>query len=145
MSNVTQTLQTNNQLTNNYDVSKIFVWQNRFNDASYTNGGGAPVTLVAGTVMGRITATGLVVPLVSTAVDGSQIPVGILNQDVVVAPGATMNVSLCNQGDVVESLLTFSNGTDTMDTTVSGRKLRDHVQAQGIHLVGGTDLTGFDN
>ena len=68
MSTQTEALNNGQQAIINTDTSKIFLWDNRYESATYNNGGYTDVTLQAGTVMGRITSTGRVVPLQSEAV-----------------------------------------------------------------------------
>lgn len=140
------TLLTSNQATTNYDVTKIFVWDNRYIDGQYNNSGYEEVTLALGTLMGRISATQLMVPLNSAATDGSQFPVGILAQGRTVAEGDTIDISICVSGDVAESQVILADG-DTMDTVISDRSIRDRIGADtvGIKLVGGTEMTDFDN
>lgn len=147
MSSQTVSLNTGNQAIIKTETAKIFLWDNRFEDADYTNGGGAPVTLLAGTVMGRISASGKIVPLTSAAVDGSQLPVGILNDDWTVAAGATQKMSICVSGDVAEEKILLQGG-DTLETVVSSRRLRDRIAGDtvGIKIVKAADeLSGYDN
>jgi len=134
------------QMIVNTDLSKIFVWMNRFENADYTNSTYDPITLEAGTLMGRVSATQEIVPLTSGASDGSQVPVGVLNQTCVIDGGSTVSLAICVAGDVVESGVILQ-GSDTMDTVISGRSIRDRIGADtvGIKLVGGTEMTGFDN
>jgi hypothetical protein len=134
------------QMIVNTDLAKIFVWDNRFESANYTNSTYDPVTLPAGTLMGKISATQEIVPLTSAASDGSQFPVGVLNQTSVIAAGATVALAYCVSGDVVESGVILQ-GADTMDTVISSRSIRDRIGADtvGVKLVGSTELTGFDN
>jgi hypothetical protein len=146
MSSQTIGTSTANQLTVHTDTSKTFLWNNRFQTESYTNGGGSPITLLEGTLMGRISATGKVIPLASAASDGSQFVLGVLNQDVTVAAGATVNVAICVSGDVAAEKIVLA-GSDTLDTAMSGRRIRDKIQGEsmGIKLVACTENTGFDN
>jgi hypothetical protein len=134
------------QMIVNTDLAKIFVWDNRFESANYTNSTYDPVTLPAGTLMGKISATQEIVPLTSAASDGSQFPVGVLNQTSVIAAGATVALAYCVSGDVVESGVILQ-GADTMATVISGRSIRDRIGADtvGVKLVGSTEMTGFDN
>jgi hypothetical protein len=139
-----------NQLFTNYDNGKIFVWDNRYQKGTfeYTNNDTDPVTFAAGTVVGRIHATGKIVPLTSGASDGSQFPVGILAEDITVEYGETYSeeAAFCNYGDVVEDKILFQ-GSDDLDTVVSARTLRDRIAADtaGIRIIPSTDLTGTDN
>jgi len=144
MSTQTVSLNTGNQAIIKTETAKMFVWNNRYEDADYTNGTGDTVVLAKGTLLGRIHATGKVVPLTSAAVDGSQFPLGVLNEDWSVEDGATQKVSFCVDGDVVEDKIVLQ-GADTLDTVVSSRRLRDHLKAQGIKLVKATEHTAYDN
>lgn len=133
-------------LITNYNTAKIFVWDNRFSKGNYTNAGGSEVTLAKGTVLGRISATGLLVPFTSAATNGSEDPLGILADDYTVAAGATASLTFCDGGDIAEELVLLQ-GTDTLDTVVTDKgRVRDLI-ARNTHckLVPGTELTGTDN
>lgn len=146
MSDNNTVLNNGQQAITNYDVSKIFIWENRFDKANYTNSTYDAVTLSAGTLMGRVATTREIVPCVSTAVDGSQYPVGVLAQDATVEEGDTVELAFCVAGDVAEEKVILS-GSDTMNTVISGRIIRDRIAADtvGVKLVAGTELTGYDN
>lgn len=130
----------------NYDVSKIFVWNNRYADANFTNSTYAPIQLYAGMLMGRIATTQKIVPLDSTATDGSQYPVGILHEDALVEEGETVSLSFCTEGDVVKDKVIL-HGTDTLATLISGRSILDRIGSDtvGVNLINSTEQTGFDN
>jgi len=141
------TVSTNNQQTTNYDLSKLFLLNNRYQAGLYTNSGYVAVYLPAGTVLGRIAATRAIVPLVSTASDGSQFPIGILAQDYTVQAGAITSLMYGVCGDVAQELLSFANGTDTLNTIVNGRTLFDRIQSDSvaIFIKPSVDLTDYDN
>lgn len=146
MSKATLILNTGQQAIIEYDLNKIFIWENRYVKANYTNSTYASVTMLAGTVMGRVSATGKIIPLVSTASDGSQFPVGILAENVTVEAGDTEELTICNYGDVVEDKIILS-GSETLETVVSSRRLRDRIAADtaGIRIVTSTENTKSDN
>lgn len=150
MSTIVETLNTGQQATFDTDLSKIFLWENRYAKFPYTkvNSTYDDFTLPAGTLMGRKHATNYVVPLASGASDGSQYPVGVLAADVVVLAGDTFDgeISLCVYGDVNEDLLLL-DGSDTLNTVVSARTLRDRIGADtvGIRLLTVDELTKADN
>ncbi len=133
-------------LIKNYDNAKIFIWDNRYEEGTYTNPTGDEVTLAKGTLMGRIAASQKLVPLVASASDGSQYPVGILADDYVVDYGASANVTICVGGDVAEELVILTS-PDTFSTLVSSRSLRDRIAGDtlGIKLVSGEQMTAYDN
>jgi len=132
------------QMTITTDLSKIFLWNNRYDQADYT--AAADITLLAGTLLGRIHATGKVVPLTSAATNGSQYPVGILAQDTFVANGATATLTFCVAGDVASDKVIY-DGTDTEETVVSAKRLKDRIGSDtvGIKLVASTSNSDYDN
>lgn len=140
---VENVLSTNNQLITNYDTTKIFVWNNEYETGTFV--AGAYDDVVPGTVVGRIAASAKLVPLDSSASDGSQFPVGILVDQV--AAGDERTATICIAGDVNEGSIVFYNGTDTLSTVVSSRILRDRIAAdtKGIRIVPTTELSEFDN
>jgi hypothetical protein len=147
MSTQEVTLNNGNQLNVNTDSTKIFVWNNRYSTGtSTTNSTYDDVTIPAGTLLGRVSATQIVKPLVSSASDGSQFPVGILKEDSIIPAGDSTVLTFCDEGDVVEAKVVLASG-DTMATVISGRSIRDRIGADtvGIKLVGQDQLTGTDN
>lgn len=143
----TVSLNTGSQAIIHTDVSKIFIRDNRYTEGIYTNDVTYdPVTLTAGTLMGRIAATQKLVPLESGASDGSQFPVGILKETKTVEEGETVYLTICVAGDVAEDKVLF-DGTDNMNTIVSSRTLRDRIGSDtvGIKLVACTEMTSEDN
>ena len=142
MASIEETLNNGNQSITNRDTANIFVWNNRSVRATYTASG--DTTLVAGTLMGRITATGLIVECDTAASDGSEYPLGYLMNDHVIADGESKEVEVVTAGDVVEDLTTLTYG-NTYSDDVNGRQLRDWVTDRGIHLVGNNELSGYDN
>lgn len=146
MSSVNNVLNTGQQMITNYNVDKIFVFGNGYDKANYTNNSYDTVTLVEGTLMGRVSATQEIVPHDSTASDGSQYPVGVLAVEAIIEEGVTVELPFCTSGEVVEELVVLADG-DTMSTVISGRSIRDRIAADtvGIKLVGNTAMTGTDN
>lgn len=148
MSTINTRLNTGNQITSDYDVSKIFIYNNRYENDNYVNNSNYnPLTLLAGTLMARVVATGFIVPFYGSGVDGSQFPIGVLAQDLIAIPGGgTKQASICVSGDVAQEKLIFLYG-DTLDTVVQGRRLRDRIgfDTVGIKLVPGTEMTAYDN
>ncbi len=148
MSSINTRVNTGRQITTDFDLSKIFIWANRYETDNYVNNSNYnPITLLAGTLMGRVASTGVIVPCLASAVDGSQLPVGILAEDVVgLAGGATTLAALCIAGDVAEDKVIFYYG-DSLETVVSGRRYKDRIQADtvGIILRKRTEMTDYDN
>lgn len=147
MSDVTNRLNNGQQATTDYDLSKIFLWMNRYENDSYVqNSGYSTLTLKAGTVMGRVAATQGLAPSISGYTDGSQQPIGILAQDLTVLAGQTAtDVALCIAGDVNAAKVIFLGG-DTFATIINGKSMRDHLVANSqIILRPVTEMTDYDN
>lgn len=141
-----QTIGFNNgvQLFVNTDLSKVFLWENRYNTGTYTNSLYDPLVLKAGTLLGRIGFNQKLFLCDSQAIDGSQYPVGILAQDITIEEGETVELSYCVYGDVAEEKVIFA-GDDTYNSIVSGQSLRDRIGMFGVRLVPTTEMTAFDN
>lgn len=148
MSGLTEDFNNGRSAQFNRNTGKIFIGENRYEPILYTNSGYTDVTLVAGQPWGRITTSGQGLPLKSDAVDGSQIPLGILRDDHIVEAGDTVTVYICVAGDVAEEEITLAKSGDTLNTVISSRRLRDRIAADtlGIKIVAtADDLTGYDN
>lgn len=148
MSSYSIALNNGQQIIVNYDVSKIFIRNNRFQKGNYVNNSTYdPIILLAGTVLGRVAATDKLVPLQSNASDGSQFPVGILaNESIEIDGGDSEEVFMCDMGDVVKEKLIFVRPGDGCDTVVSSRRLKDWIELQGIKIVfGSIEMTRQDN
>jgi hypothetical protein len=147
MSSQTIALNNGQQAIIHTDLSRIFVGQNRYEKGSYNNATYDPITLTVGTLLGRVSATGLLKPLDSDAVDGSQFPVGVLAETITVEDGTTEDIYFCVSGDVIASKIILAAG-DTLDTVISSRRLRDRIGADtvGIKIItANTEMSAEDN
>lgn len=147
MSDVSQVLNNGQQAIFQYNTEKIFLGSNRYKTFDLNNASGASKTFPAGLVMGQIAATGKIVPCVSTANDGSQYPIGILNQDITLANGADANVQVCTSGDVNINAILFDNVYDSLTTVISGQTFQRRIGTDtvGVNLMAETELTEPDN
>lgn len=146
MSSNEQVLNTGQQATTNYDVSKIFLWNNRFESGEVQNSTYDDLTLPMGRLMGRVTITGKLKAHNSSNTDGSEYPIGVLNQEHIIEAGETKTVSICISGDVAEEKVVLY-GSDLMSTAVDGRQIRDRIQSDSVGIILRTtdELTGYDN
>ena len=112
MSTVTNVENTPNKSVTQYDRSKTFIGNNRYEPQTLV-ATVAAVTLAAGTLMGRVGASGEVTPLKSAASDGSQFPYGILAESFSVGIGDQPNVPVCVKGEVVKDKVIF-DGTSSI-------------------------------
>ena len=147
----TVTSDTGAQLFIDSDVSKIFVGSNKYEKGNLANGTGAELTIPAGTLIGRISATSKLAIMKSASTDGSKTPIGVLAHDVVIATAGNADLTFCNKGEVVESKLVF-DGSDTISDEVvisaaSNIKTtyNDLINDLGIVLVDSIEMTNFDN
>lgn len=117
---------TGNQATINHTNERIYLGgigrENSFTRMDYANISGAEETVELYTVMGRVGATQKLVPCVSTATDGSQVPICIIDekQDAIAIAGTVDAVHVCNGGRLDAAFVVFQNGTDTLQTPVTG-------------------------
>lgn len=135
-----------NVLITDYDVKKIFIFDNNYDVANLTNSTYDAIDYPAGLILGQVAATGEVVPLNSAASDGSQYPIGILSANVTIEGGDTREVPFCVAGDVAEEMLVFTDA-DTLETVIEGKQLRARIGSDtvGVKLRFGTDQTRYDN
>jgi hypothetical protein len=137
------------QLTTNYDISQIFLNGNFYKYKTYTNSTGSTVTINPGRLLGTVLASDKVLPQISTAVDGSEMPVGVAAAQYVVLDGASATVCYCISGEINQSKIIFggSEGLATVVRTVStgGGTIGDLiVRNTDIKLVPTTELTITD-
>lgn len=144
-------------LKTQFDYSKLFVWNNRYRTATYTNpSGSAAATLSFGMLIGRISASSKILPQVSTATDGSQVPIGVLRGNYVVPASGTITITYCYTGDVdfdglvfggsdlLTTVITLNDSASTPNTVKIGT-IEDLLVARGINPIATTDNTTPDN
>lgn len=144
--NPVNVLNTAAQQITNFDTNKLLLGGNDYVKGDYVGDTYDDINLTAGLVMGRIASTNKVVECVSTATDGSELPIGILANDTTIEAGETRSLTICVKGQVARELVTFS-GSDTFATVVDDRTYEDRIMSDtaGIILSEGEQLTGFDN
>ncbi len=142
---LTNTENSSNHQSNQITQSHLFLGENRYRTGSYINDGYDTITLAKGTLLGRVAATGLLVPLFSDNNDGSQYPVGVLAQAVTVTVGQTVNLTFCHKGDVDQDGLVLDVGDADLNVVVAAKTLADWIHDLGIKLISGDQLTDFDN
>ncbi len=142
-------LNNGNALHVDYEISKVFIGENKYEAFTFRNNTGAgPSDFEPGLVLGREHTTGNVVPLdVSNAALGEAKPIGILAQKITqLADTSTeANVAVCVDGLVSEDKVIMEAGT--LDTVFELRRIRDRLlsDTKGIKLDDADDLTGVDN
>lgn len=146
MSSAENVVNTRNQSFTNYDSSKVFVRINQTETGNFVNDTYDAITLEMGTLIGRNSTTGDLLPLASGASDGSQYPVGVLMENLVVEAGDEATITIVTEGEVDESMLIL-DGSDTLETVISGRQLRDRINADtlGVKVTSVDELSDYDN
>ena len=98
--------------------------------------------------MGRVSATGLLIPLAHGAGDGSQYPAGLaymgINVTKTVTDGTTKAIEVVYQGNVDANLISFAGAT-TLDDVVGGRRISDWLRDLGLVLDFPQEQTGYAN
>jgi len=142
---MTQTSDQNQALTT-YDYSQLFNGNYKVITGTYTNSSGSEVDLTEGMIIGRVHASSLLAILASASSDGSQIPLGINLTAATVANGASATITIAVTGRLNEDKIVF-DGTDTLETVVDSRQLRDRIPADtaGIELESFTELVNYEN
>lgn len=128
----------------NTDTSNLFLWNRRSEKGILANSTYGAVTILAGTVMGRISATGRLAVMTSGASNGSQIPVGVLLMNYTLDASSEREVFIVDDGDVAADKLIFQ-GSDTLNTVVAGSQYRDYLKRLGIKVINAEEMTEFDN
>jgi len=138
----------------NYSYRNIFIWNNRFNSqtANYTDSGSGS-TLTAGIMIGRVSATGLVKQCITTATDGSQIPIGILLATYVVGASETVAIEFGIAGDIDSGTIVFGGSpADSLtsavylnDGTTKIGTVLDVLNGKGILPIATNEMTYADN
>ena len=148
MAKVTTQTITSNQLHVDYNVGKIFVWDNKHKEGNLRNSTGGILTFEPGTLLGRESDTGDYVILRSAVgTKGENTPAGILATSVVdLADAASAPVHVCIFGEVVKDKVIFE-GADGFNTIVALKTLEERIQSDtmGIKLVNSTSMTKPDN
>ena len=141
MSHVTQRNQTRNQITSDYDFSKIFLFENKYRSISITPSG-ADLEITAGMVIGVVDDE---YQEYKSGTSDISI-VGIAAETLTIADGVEGSFNICTAGKVAEEKITL-NGTDTLDTVVGNTPIRDLIARQtiGIEIQSATQLSKFDN
>ena len=149
MAEITNVLNNRNASITNYDVSEYLFGGNSFGSGTYTDGG-AGSTLPVLLLLGKVAATGALVPLAPAAIDGSQFPIGLLwlggSTEIVLTAGQAFTAEYVNKGKVDRAKIGLPAGVTLADVIVGdGRTVEDYLNAMGLILETYTELTVLDN
>lgn len=119
--------------------------------ATLAQDAGETIPTVRMTIMGQISASLKLIPLVAAAVDGSQFPYGIFNgpdvpaADVVAGDVELFDVVKGGDGKVDKSAVVFHNGVDTLNTLVSGKTIESYLNDKGFFFQDVVDGEEYEN
>jgi len=109
----------------NIDLGSVIFHAAEFRDELLTFGGAG--TVVEGTILGRITATGALAPFDDGASDGSETPVAILTYDVTATGAGDVPIRAGVAGTYrKERLVIDADGDDSNITNAVLDQLRDY-------------------
>lgn len=149
MSEIENVLNTRNQSITNFDVSKALLGDNYFGKGTHTDSGSGS-TLLNFLLISKIAATGAIVVLAPAAADGSQFPIGLLwlggSASITLAVSEAFTAEYVNKGAVAKDKIALPSGV-TLDDVITGdgRTVEDYLNALGLILLEGVELTGEDN
>lgn len=112
---------------------------------------GETIPTVRMTLLGQVSATLKLVPLVAAAVDGSQFFHSIYNgadipaADVVAGDVELLNIVKGGDGKVNKDAIVFHNGTDDLEDLVDGRTIESYINDKGIFFQEVVDTDEFEN
>ena len=135
---------TNNQQRTDFEREIIFLRDNKYESAEFTNDTYDAITMEAGRVIGRVLATNEIAPQASGNVDGTKLPIGILTQTTVVEAGDTVSLNFCIGGEVAKEKVILDSG-DTFATVIFSTSTINDLLNNFVTLVSGTEMTAFDN
>jgi hypothetical protein len=124
------------EITNN-DTTGLVLWDPVFEGNTIVDAGGD--TYLAGTVLGRITASGKLTAYTSGAADGSEIPLAVLHEDLVLAAATDYPIRAIISGRVRRAdLIAFGVGAITVGEA-------DELRGFGIISLSTVELSQLDN
>jgi hypothetical protein len=145
MNDVNQRNVTRNQSTADYQIKRIFVFDNRFESGNYLNNSGATATIEAGMLVARsTTVAGGLIPVTSANL-ANVIGIAALEGAVDLANAATLSITYGTKGTIDGNQLVLP-ATVTLDTVVGQKTLRDVLEGIGFHVdTSSVEHTKFDN
>jgi hypothetical protein len=138
---------TRNQSTADYQRENLFIYDNRYYEATLINKEVADLTLEEGILVKRdLTDPTRVEAIVSDTEAELQKVVGVVSfrGEQVIAQNGTVNVTFCYKGDLDVNLLVYP-GAATINTVVGDKILKDVLTDLGFSVHNVTENTNFDN
>lgn len=126
MADITVTTNPNaaNHVRYNYEADNIFLeFPTKQVKKTFVNGTASIRTIKAGTLVGVTTADQTIAePVKSDGTSGSEVPIGVVLYDTVIAAGASEEVDalIGLNGSIFEDQVVLEKAGDTLDTVLSG-------------------------
>lgn len=137
--------ETRNQSTADFSRNSLFVFGNRYYDATVANKAATEVTLEEGVLVMRDAAdTTKVLPIVATADLAKVIGVVNITGSVVLATGEETNACYAHRGEIDGGLLVLPE-TSTLNTLVGDATLKDLLTEKGFVILNVSENSKFDN
>jgi hypothetical protein len=146
MNTVNQRNVTRNQSTADYEVKRIFIFDNRFENGTYLNNDAEDnITLEAGMLVARNTSVaGGLIPVKSSNL-ANVIGIAAYEGSIELAPTETAVTAYATKGTIDGNKLVLP-ATITLNTTVGSKSLRDVLEGLGFHIdTSSVEHTKFDN
>lgn len=134
---------TNNQSTVDFNRENLFLFNNRFQEATLINKGASAVEMATGLLVVRDTGTAGQVELAASGTLANVIGITFMNP-VTLAQNETSEINYAVCGDIDVSLLELPSGV-TLDDAVGNKALRDILTDLGFVLQNVTENSKFDN
>lgn len=143
--NVTQRNVTRNQSTADYEIKKIFIFDNRFESGIYVNPEVASSDLEAGMLVARdLTVDGGLIPVTASNL-ADVVGIAAYEGVITLATDETVVTSYATKGTIDGNKLVLPD-TVTLNTDVGTKSLRDVLEAIGFHIdTSSVEHTKFDN
>lgn len=132
-----------NQSTIDIQHNRVFIGDNAYTDATFTNNTASELILQPYSLVVRNTADGNVIPA-TTANLANVIGIVATLQDITLAAAGTTNIAYCHKGKIDETKLELP-ATVTLDTTVGNKFLRDVLNSLGFDLESTIENFKYDN
>jgi len=142
--NATVTTKINTESQSGVEVKfgQTFVRINDTAKETLVNNTADEITIVSGTLLGRVNSTMKVTFFDASAVDGSQYPVGAVAKDFTLGAGEEVGIVMVYDGAIPDDNLVTAQEDDTMSTIIDGISLKDRLKINcHLKVVGMTDNT----
>ena len=138
---------TRNQSTVDYSLENLFLFENRYQTATFKNNTGAGATFKSGFLVLRETGTPAnIIPAIAGATLANVIGILKLDSETTLADAGTVSANYCIGGDIDVNLLELP-ATVTLNTVVgtTGKCLKDFLTDLGFVLKNVVENSKIDN